>query len=475
MGITIRILQLILSLSVLVVVHEFGHYMFARIFGVRVPRFYMFFNPKFSILRAKRFNGKWHFALFAKNLPDLAATDDITALDDSDWRKYPESTEWGIGWVPFGGYCAIAGMVDETQGQEQLALEPEPWEFRTQKAWKRMLIISGGVLMNFVAAIVIYVSLLFFNGEEILPMRNAGYGYDYCQTARDYGFQNGDIILSVNGEDVPDSRSATEKIIIEGKCNVSVLRGNDTARIILPTEFGEYFISNNESALMQPRFTFLVGEIVKGSPAESAGLVQGDRIISLDGAPVLIASDFVDSLSKRAGSEVSLGIIRQNDSLMLAVTPDTAGKIGFGIDPQMDNIIYEHVDYGFLRAIPVGIAKGWETLVNYIKQFRLVFTRAGAKSVGGFIAIGKIFPDIWDWAYFWSITAFISVILAFMNILPIPVLDGGYLLMILIEMITGRTPSEKVLNIATNIGFWLLIALLIYANGNDILKLIFHY
>ena len=468
----IQVIQLIVALSLLVVIHEFGHYMFARMFNVRVNKFYMFFNSKISLMRAKRFNGKWHFAFFAKNIEELKEGEKIEDLPDDDWRKYPDNTEWGIGWIPFGGYCAIDGMVDETTKSDQLDAEPKPWEYRSQKAWKRMLIISGGVLMNFVGAIVIYIMMLFVNGESYIPLKNAYLGYDYCNTALKYGFVNGDIIRSVNGHEVETTKDVTERIIIEGLCDVQVERNGADERVLLPKKFSEEVVEAQESAFMQIRFPFTVGEVIKGSPAEKAGLMTGDSIMAVDSIPVVAASDFVTMLDTMKGREITLTIVRNGKTQYNKVTPDTAGKIGFAMNPELDGFETVEVDYNFLEAIPAGCIYGWETLVNYIKQFRLVFTKAGAKSVGGFIAIGKIFPEEWSWIGFWSITAFISIILAFMNILPIPVLDGGYLLMLIIEMLTGKKPSDKFMNIALNIGMFLLLALLIYANGNDIFKLI---
>ncbi|MCQ2345035.1 MAG: RIP metalloprotease RseP [Paludibacteraceae bacterium] len=468
----IQVIQLIVALSLLVVIHEFGHYMFARMFNVRVNKFYMFFNSKISLMRAKRFNGKWHFAFFSKNIEELKEGEKAEDLPDDDWRKYPDNTEWGIGWIPFGGYCAIDGMVDETTKSDQLDAEPKPWEYRSQKAWKRMLIISGGVLMNFVGAIVIYILMLFVNGESYIPLKNAYLGYDYCNTALKHGFVNGDIIKSVNGHEVETTKDVTERIIIEGLCDVQVDRNGEEERVLLPTKFSEEVVEANEQAFMQIRFPFTVGEIVKGSPAEKAGLMAGDSIMAVDSIPVVAASDFVAMLDSMKGKEITLTIARNGNTHYNKVTPDTAGKIGFAITPELDGFETVEVDYNFLEAIPAGCVYGWETLVNYIKQFRLVFTKAGAKSVGGFIAIGKIFPSSWSWLGFWSITAFLSIILAFMNILPIPVLDGGYLLMLIVEMITGKKPSDKFMNIALNIGMFLLLALLIYANGNDIFKLI---
>ena len=469
----IQAIQMIVALSLLVVIHEFGHYMFARLFKVRVNKFYMFFNSKFSLLRAKRFNGKWHFAFCAKNLPELAEGEKIEDLPDDDWRKYPENTEWGIGWIPFGGYCAIDGMVDETTTSDKLGDEPKPWEYRSQKAWKRMLIISGGVLMNFIGAIIIYIMVLFTYGEEYIPLKNAYLGYDYCQTAIQNGFQNGDVIETVNGEAVEDTKEVTEKIIIEGKCDVQVDRCGVSTRVLLPKKFSEDVVAANEKQFMQIRFPFTVGEVMEGSVAEKAGLLTGDSIMMVNSIQVCAASDFVAMLDTCRGREIALTVMRGADTVMMNVTPDTAGKIGFAMEPQLGSFQTVKKEYNIIEAIPAGCVYGWETLENYIKQFRLVFTKAGAQSLGGFVSIGKIFPSTWSWYGFWMITAFISIILAFMNILPIPVLDGGYLLMLIIEMITGKKPSDKFMNIALNVGMVLLLLLLIYANGNDIYKLIF--
>lgn len=488
----IKIAQLILSLSILVFVHELGHFGFARLFKVRVNKFYLFFNYKFSLLRAKKINGKWQFRFFAPNLQPhvMQATDEngipktdkngkpiyipapLNELDDNDWRKHPETTEWGIGWLPLGGYCAIDGMVDETTDSSMLASEPKPWEYRAQKAWKRMFIITGGVLMNFITAVVIYCMMLFINGQEFLPLQNAYLGYDYCQTALNNGFENGDRVISVDGEEMITDRDVLEKIVIEGKQNVQVMRNDTVTDIILPKNFGEQMLEAEEKGLMQIRFPFVVNIVTTDSPADSAGLINGDSIIGLNGKAMTAYSDIVRELEQHKSETISVDFIRKGvqDSIMLTLTSD--GKLGVQISNPMSYFKTERREYGFCASIPAGIKLGWETLVNYIKQFRLVFTKAGAQSVGGFIAIGNIFPATWDWSIFWSMTAMLSIILAFMNILPIPVLDGGYLLMIIYEMITGRKPSDRFMEIAMNIGFFLLLALMIFANGNDILKLL---
>lgn len=488
----IKIAQLVLSLSILVFVHELGHFGFARLFKVRVNKFYLFFNPRFSLLRAKKFNGKWHFRFFASNLQPhvmqavdgngMGKTDKkgnsvyipapLDELDDSDWRKHPESTEWGIGWLPLGGYCAIDGMVDETTDATMLASEPKPWEYRAQKAWKRMFIITGGVLMNFVTAIVIYCMMLFTWGQEFLPMKNAYLGYDYCTTALKNGFENGDRVLAVDGEEVTTDRDVMEKVVIEGRQHVRVMRGGREVEIELPRDFGEQMLEAEEKGLMQLRFPFVVGVVAESTPAEAAGLMSGDSIVGLNGRAMAAYSDIVKELGAHKGESVSVDYVRDGvrDSVRIILTDD--GKLGVQIANPMGYFATERHEYGFFASIPAGIKLGWETLANYVKQFRLVFTKAGAQSVGGFIAIGNIFPATWNWALFWSMTAMLSIMLAFMNILPIPVLDGGYLLMIIYEMITGRKPSDRFMEIAMNIGFFLLLALMIFANGNDILKLL---
>lgn len=488
----IKITQMILALSILVFVHELGHFGFARLFKVRVNKFYLFFNPKFSLLRAKKIKGKWQFKFFAPNLQPhvMQAVDEngipktdkkgnpilipapTEELDDNDWRKYPENTEWGIGWIPLGGYCAIDGMADESMDPTLLNTEPKPWEYRAQKAWKRMFIITGGVLMNFITAIVIYCMMLFVEGQEILPLKNAYLGYDYCQTALANGFVNGDRVVSVDGEEVITDRDVLQKTVIEGKRNIQVMRNGAPAEITLPENFGEQMLEAEEKGLMQLRFPFVINTVAPGLPAEKAGLATGDSITGINGNDMTVYSDIVRELEKHKGDTISVDFMRESikESVTLALTED--GKMGVQIANPMKYFKTEKKEYGFFASIPAGIILGWETLVNYIKQFRLVFTKAGAQSVGGFIAIGNIFPATWDWSIFWSMTAMLSIMLAFMNILPIPVLDGGYLLLLIYEMISGRKPSDKFMQIAMNIGMLLLLALLIFANGNDIIKLL---
>lgn len=487
----VQIAQMLLALSILVFVHELGHFGFAKLFKVRVNKFYLFFNPRFSLFRAKKINGRWQFRFFAPNLqPHVMQLEDengvpktdkkgnpllvpapLDELADDDWRKYPETTEWGIGWVPLGGYCAIDGMVDESMDPTLLNTEPKPWEYRAQKTWKRMFIITGGVLMNFITAIVIYCMMLFVQGQEILPVKNAYLGYDYCLTALNNGFVNGDRVVSIDGEEVTTDRDVLQKTVIEGKQDVEVMRNGVLTQITLPKDFGEQMIAAEEKGMMQLRFPFVVNSIAAGLPAEKAGLLDGDSIVGINGNGMAVYSDIVKELEKYKGQEITVDFVRQGvrDSAMVTLTDD--GKLGVQIANPLSYFKTERKEYGFFASIPAGISLGWNTLVNYVKQFRLVFTKAGAQSVGGFIAIGNIFPKVWDWSVFWSMTAMLSVMLAFMNILPIPVLDGGYLLLLIYEMISGRKPSDKFMQVAMNIGMFLLLALLIFANGNDIIKL----
>ncbi len=489
--ILIKILQFILAISLLIFIHELGHFGFARLFRVRVDKFYMFFNPSFSIVRFKKINGKYQFKWFAKNDPDhvMQATDEngelrtdkkgnpimvpapIEELADDDWRKYPETTEWGLGWLPLGGYCKIAGMIDESMDTSLMNVDPQPWEYRAQKAWKRMLIIVGGVLMNLVGAIVIYSMMLFTWGEEYIPVSNAYMGYDYCPTALENGFVNGDRIISIEGVDIEQSREALQKIVIEGKQNVVVQRGEEQIALNLPKDFGNQFLAAENQWFMVERFPFVVGDIMEGSLAERIRLEPGDSIIGINGVYNSTFSDLRLMLDTLKNSTVILGFIRGNLIINKSFILPEDGQLGVSIQDPTQFFESKRTEYGFFQSIPAGAKLGWKTLVNYVKQFRLVFSKEGAQSLGGFIAIGNIFPSVWDWSVFWSLTAMLSIMLAFMNILPIPALDGGYLLMIIYEMITGRKPSDKFMEIALNIGMFLLLALLIFANGNDIIKL----
>jgi regulator of sigma E protease len=453
-----KILALIISLSFLVFIHELGHYIFARIFKTRVEKFYLFFNPYFSILRAKKIDDKWHFSWFSRKSPK--------SFDDC-----PQKTEWGIGWLPLGGYCAIGGMIDETHtSADMMNKEPEEWEYRSKKAWQRLLIVSGGVLMNFVGALIIFSLILFTWGKETLPIANVPNGYDYNQTALHYGLQNGDKIIAIDNQKVVDMKDVVNKVLLDNKQHLKVQRGDSIVNITLPNTFTKEMIGNGEKQFAVPRFPFVVGGFVDNSLAKKAGMKVGDSIVALNSTPTVSFSEFAKEISKYQDKEVVVAYYRNNvlDSVRLTLTKE--GKIGAFCKDYTKELKTVKTTYGFFESFPKGINQGINTLVSYVKQFKFVFSKEGAKQLGGFGAIGSLFPASWDWQIFWSMTAFLSIILAFMNILPIPALDGGHVMFTLWEMITGKKPGDKFMERAQIVGMVLLFALLIYANGNDLIK-----
>ena len=463
MGIATQIIGLIACLSFLVVTHEFGHYCFARIFKTRVDKFYMFFNPWFSIMRAKKYDGKWHFSFFSGKAP-------------KEWEEHPENTEWGIGWLPLGGYCAINGMVDETTKPGDLPAEPQPWEFRSKPAWQRLFIILGGVLVNFLTALILYVVVLFTWGEDYTPVENATYGMHYAQAAQDAGFRNGDRIVSIDGMIPEKSGDINAAILFDGAQRVVVSRLDDSTSssqertIYLDKDFPKKVIGSprTEQYFCQFEMPYIVADVFNDSPAAKAGLRKGDSLVALNGEPTFSFFDYQKKISQQKDSTITIAYVRDGRLDTTAVTVGSDGMIGLAA--RTDLFESKHVEYGFLSAIPNGISRGFHTLGDYVKQFKLVFTKEGATQLGGFGTIGSIFPKTWNWQLFWNMTAFLAIILAFMNFLPIPALDGGYILFILVEMITRRKPSDKFIGYANTVGFILLLALVIYANGLDILR-----
>ena len=476
----IQWIQLIVALSFLVVIHELGHFTFARLFKVRVEKFYMFFNWKISLLRAKKFDGKWHVAFLAKN-------------DDPEWDKHPDSTEWGIGWIPFGGYCSIAGMVDETKGSDDLPSEPQPWEYRSKKAWQRMQIILGGILVNFIAALVIFGAMLHHWGDSSLPLSSIDRGLYYAPILEQEGFRQQDKIISIDGEAPEMLSDVVEAIIIEGKRNVLVQRGGETVSLQMSEDLGvRYLALNNEhdrkerahahqDATYQKRpyvlinyfIPFVIDSVIPNHSASFAGMQRGDSIVSINGEPTPCTVMVQNALAEHPCDSISVGFFRSGEYREARMFIGDHAKMGVIMQPITAFYEFEHTEYGLLESIPAGIRYGWNLLAMYVHQFRLVFTKEGAESLGGFGAIGNMFPKMWDWYAFWHMTAFLSLILAFMNFLPIPALDGGYVLLLLLEMITGKQIPDKWLEKINNIGFWILIALLVFANGNDIFKAFF--
>lgn len=512
----IQAIQLILALSILVVIHELGHYLFARLFNTRVEKFYMFFNPKKSIIRAKKINGKWQVKFFADNVPSATVVmkdamgedmkdakgqimyrpmtqDELQALDEDDWRRYPDNTEWGLGWVPFGGYCSISGMVDETKSMSDLPSEPQPWEFRSKNVWQRMCIIIGGVLVNFIAAMVIFSALLYTWGSDKMPIHNLKEGLYFSDFLLDEGFEQHDNILTIDGQVPQDLSSIVQSIIIEGKQDVVVLRGQDTIALKMSQDLGNRYLALQQKhdkiereksrddenyvrapyVLISEFIPFIIDSVPPMSPAALCGLQKDDHIVSIAGNATPAFYDVQNVLKQHLCDTVQINYYRGDSLMSTYAFIGDQGKLGVFAYSKYHYLTLEHTSYTFWESIPAGIAYGWDFLVSYVKQFRLVFSKEGVQSLGGFAAIGNMFPKTWDWFSFWHITAILSLILAFMNFLPIPALDGGYILFLLVEMITGKQPSDKFLEIANTIGWWLLLALLILANGNDIFRIFF--
>lgn len=439
-SILIKAVQFLLSLSLLIFIHELGHFFWARLFKVRVEKFYLFFDAYGKAL--------WR------------------------WKPKGSDTEYGIGWIPFGGYCKIAGMIDESMDKEQMQQAPQPWEYRTQAAWKRALIISGGVINNLLLAIIVYIGLIWYWGTDELRMRSIEQGMAYSEYAQGLGFRNGDIIWAIDGKEVDYKAFATSLLLAE---EVTVKRGDELLTLAMPDSMGEYFLRENAELgnFVAIRYPMVISEVVEGGLAQAAGMTPGDSIVAVDGIPTRYFDEVKPMLASHAGDTVTLSYIRAGQWMDTAVPVSEAGTIGvYTMLPMVARDIFTHIDYTLWQAIPAGVQRCYDMLYNYVRQFKLVFTKEGAKSLGGFGTMGSIFPDTWDWGAFWSLTAFFSVALAFMNILPIPALDGGHLFFVIYEVITRRKPSDKVLEWAQYVGFFIIVALIVLVNANDIYKFI---
>lgn len=488
MDILIKIIQFVLSLSLLVLIHEFGHFIAAVIFKTRVEKFYMFFNPNFSIFRCKKVHGKWRFAFFSKNVPDKFITHehidpitnkksytyeaiDLSTLPEDDWRTDEEHTEFGIGWVPLGGYCSIAGMIDESMNMGQMQQEPQPWEFRSKPAWQRLIIMVGGVFMNVVLAYFIYTGLLISQGEQYLSTKEVNkHGIVTSDLAKEIGLQDGDKILSLDGNYVEDFNKIHLELVIEKVKVIEVERDGKKINIELPEDAIEKLLQTNEM-LISWKMPFIIKDFTRGSVAEKAGMKTGDRIIGINDISTPEFNDFAQNISQFANQDVTIKFIRDNDTMQVAMHLTEDAKIG----AYTETLTLSEIDYNLAQAIPRGFSKTTEELGDYWKQVKMIFNpNTGAyKSLGGFITIGNIFPKRFDWVRFWDLTAFLSIILAVMNLLPIPALDGGHVLFLLVEIITRRKPSEKFLEIAQTVGLIILLILVLYANGNDIVRWLF--
>lgn len=476
-----------MALSILVLVHEFGHFIAAKIFKTRVEKFYIFFNPYFSLMRFKKVHGKWRFAFFCKNTPDSFITHeninpltnkkevryepiDLTTLPQDDWRTDEDHTEFGIGWIPLGGFCKISGMIDESMDLGQMKQDPQPWEFRSKPAWQRLIIMIGGVVMNVILAYFIYTGLLATEGEMYLPTSEVNkYGIYTDSLAKEIGFQDGDKILTVDGNYIENFEQIPMSIILENTKNIEVERNGEKMVIELPEDAVSKLIQN-KSIFITYRIPFIIGDFSEGSLAQKAGVQKGDEIIMINDLYTPSFQDFSNNIKQFAGEEITLGAIRETDTLYFKIQLTEEALIGAFAKPLLT---LKTQDYTLWEAIPRGFSKTGKELGDYWKQLKLIFNPStkAYESLGGFITIGSIFPDRFDWIQFWRLTALLSVILAIMNILPIPALDGGHVLFLLVEMITRRKPSDRFLEIAQSVGLIILLILLIYANGNDIIRL----
>jgi regulator of sigma E protease len=436
MEVLIKILQFLLSLSILIVLHEMGHFVLARLFKTRVEKFYLFFDPGFS--------------LFKKRIGD---------------------TVYGIGWLPLGGYVKISGMIDESMDREQMKKPPEPYEFRSKKAWQRLMIMLGGVFMNFLLAMVIYILVFYTWGERYVPADRLEYGYMVDSTLMDIGLRNGDKILAINGEEVEKWETIHHDIVVEEASNITLQRDGKVMEIRVPEEKIAELLKAEYP--IYPRIPFVVGDVVEGSGAEQAGLKSGDRIIAINSEPVRFYDQFLEKTGGEKNTTFTFTLVRDSDTLRTEVKTSEEGK--FGIYNQSYAEFFEPVvvKYSFLESIPAGISRGFEITGSYLKQLKMLFkpeTRA-YEQLGGFIKIGSFFPSSWNWQNFWNMTAFLSIILAIMNLLPIPALDGGHVMFLLYEIISGRKPGDKFLEYAQIVGMVILLSLLLYANLNDIIGL----
>lgn len=438
----VKALQLILSLSILVLVHEFGHFIFARIFKVRVEKFYLFFDPWFSIFKFKPKNS---------------------------------DTEYGVGWLPLGGYCKISGMIDESMDKEAMAQPPKPYEFRSKPAGQRLMIMVAGVLFNFLLALFIYSMVLFTWGDTFLPLKNVKAGMDYSETFHNVGFQDGDILLKADDTELERFGEDCFRRVLNAQ-TVTVLRGGVETVIPIPEDMAQR-VMRDKKGFASYRFPMDVRELGKTesgeSPAAVAGLQPGDSIVSINGIVTPSFYEVGEVLAQNKDKDVLVGFYRAGIPQTLTLHTDTAGKMGIYSVSPFD--MYQTVTrkYGFFESFPAGVMLGVNTLKGYVSDMKYVFTKEGASSLGGFGTIGSLFPAEWDWHSFWMKTAFLSIILAFMNILPIPALDGGHVMFLLYEVIARRKPSDKFLEYAQVTGMFLLFALLIYANGNDIFRFFF--
>lgn len=430
----IQAIQFLLSLSILIVLHEMGHFIPAKLFKTKIEKFYLFFDPWFSLFKIKR-----------------------------------GETEYGIGWLPLGGYVKISGMIDESMDKEQMKLPPQPWEFRSKPAWQRLIIMCGGVFVNVILGVLIYVLVLFAWGDEYLPTKSAKFGIACDTLALQAGFKDGDKVLSVDHKVVENFNAIPIELILSKEKTVQVDRQGQ----ILDIRVNEEVLSNLIKGLhgfMDPAFPCIVDSILPATAAFKCGLKKGDQLISINDTATPFFQNVVHILQANKEKNVAFRVKRNEDTLVLKALVSEAGMLGF--KPKDPEFAYNAQHYSLLESIPAGIHKAGETISKYWSSLKILFTVKNAhKSLGGFISIGKMYSPLWDWHQFWLFTGFLSLVLAIMNILPIPALDGGHVMFLLYEVLTRRKPNEKVMEYAQYAGMMLLLGLLLYANGNDVVKI----
>ena len=439
MEILIQILQLLLSLSILVVVHEFGHFAAAKIFKTRVEKFYLFFNPWFSVFK---FNYK--------------------------------GTEYGLGWLPLGGYVKISGMIDESMDKEAMKKPPQPWEFRSKPAWQRLIIMLGGVIMNVVLAFVIYIGMLTFWGDEYLSTKEVNkYGIRPDSLAMEMGFMPGDKIISLDGLYVDDFGKIPMNLVLNEVQSVEIIRDGTSTTVNLP-EGSLNKLINHRSPIFTVRMPFIAENFSKQSVAEKSGMEIGDVIVGINDKNLIYFIDFRNEIQKYKNESVVISVIRESDTVKLPMQLGEEGLIGVYPNGNLEDFFtFSKKEYTIAQAIPAGFTRTLSGIDNYLKQLKLLFSPEvkAYEGVGGFITIGSIFPKQWHWESFWKLTAFLSIMLAILNVLPIPALDGGHVMFLLYEIIARRKPSDKFMEYAQVVGMVILFSLLILANGNDIVKL----
>lgn len=450
----IKALQLMLSLSILVLLHEGGHFFFSKLFGVRVEKFYLFFDPWFHLFEFKPKNS---------------------------------DTTYGLGWLPLGGYCKISGMIDESFDTEQLKQPMQPYEFRSKPAWQRMLIMIGGVLVNFLLALFIYSMILFHWGDDYVATKHMTQGMKFNTEAKALGFQDHDILV---GTDKGEFKTYDGDMYraLSTATRVDIIRGGKPMSLNLPGNLDMLSMIKESPRFVEVYIPLQIDSVMKDSPASKLGLVKGDKVLTVNGKKVESFNDFQlemgrvnDMLTAATSHQDSVKALTASveyvkasgDTLknsVLLQASDEGVKFGFYNHPVMLDYKVTHISYGFFQSFPAGVKYGWNVLSGYVGDMKYVFTKEGAKSLGGFGALGSLFPSMWDWHAFWMMTAFLSIILAFMNILPIPALDGGHVFFLLYEVITGRKPGDKFMERAEYVGFAILLLLLVVANLNDVLR-----